>query len=134
MKRQIDIHRPEPVTVSIFGADYRLRFLTRGDVIDVIRALVKSGFASELGLAALKGEILINAVAGCEEAISLTLERSFPDFKEWDEVPLSGQMELLMTIWDANDGPGIIANFSRMTQAQEEAPTAERTPRGKRTR
>jgi hypothetical protein len=82
----------------------------------------------------LKGEILINAVAGCEEAISLTLERSFPDFKEWDEVPLSGQMELLMTIWDANDGPGIIANFSRMTQAPEEIPTAEKIQRGKRTR
>ncbi len=117
-KTQLAIHRPEPVAVSIFGAEHRLRFLSRGDVLDIIRALLSSGFASKQGISGLKGESLVAAIVGCDEALSLALERSFPDFQEWGEVPLSGQVDLMSLVWEANDGPGIFENFSRMTRAK----------------
>lgn len=119
-KTQMEIFRPEPVVVKIFGDQYRLHLLTRGDVLDIIQSLIKSGFSNAKGIAGISGENIVSAIGGCEAALSIALERSFPEFQEWDEVPIASQIDLLSLIWESNDGPGIVANFSRMAQTVAE--------------
>jgi len=108
MKDQVKIFRPKKVAIEIFGEKHELHRLTRGDVID----LASLFFEARQGISGLTvGEIkgLVTATGGI---LSEFMSRSFPTFTEWGELPAVEEMKLFEIIWQENDVPGIIENFT----------------------
>jgi hypothetical protein len=123
-KKQIQIFRPEPVVVEIDGQEHRLRLFSRGDILDILQILVNSGFAMKDGIVANFQEAsgkLFDILSGCDKALDIALKRSFPDVDDWESIPVAGQMQLLRTIWDANDIPGMLETFFALMPEEAKA-------------
>jgi hypothetical protein len=116
---KLKIFRPKKVEVEIFGKNYTLRRLSRGDVIDVVTALIaeyqKTGgnVVKFLSMEAEKRKEIIASLSG---VLDILFKASFPDFEEWDELDINAELQLFELIWTENNLQGVIENFSRMAK------------------
>lgn len=116
---KITIFRPKEVVVSIFGTDCKLKRLSRGDVIDAFTLLIdeyqKTG-GNLIKFLSLSVEEKKEILLSLSEVLDLLLHVSFPDFKEWEELGVDGEIQLFEVIWKENNLQGVIENFSRLTR------------------
>lgn len=113
-----DFPRPVPVEVGIFGEAHQLHRLTYIDILELLGQAADT-MKDQLAKTVKKG------VASNQDALMLMLEaggplvdgimtRSFPSFKEWDQLPAGSATGLLEIIVEENDLAGILENFSKV--------------------
>ena len=109
-----DFPRPRSVKVSIFGETHELHRLTRRDVAELLEEIMDQ-FAGEVagltGPGLAQADAIRLAIRSGGPALGFLLAKSFPSFKEWEELPLSHEVGLFDLVWDENDIPGIIEDF-----------------------
>jgi hypothetical protein len=118
MTKVRDFPRPKDVTVTIFEEAHALHRLTRVDVFTLVEDIM--GQFQDTALELVTGgsmppvEAIKLALRSGGPAFDMLLSRSFPTFKEWGELPIAHEVGLFDIVWDENDIPGILADFSRM--------------------
>ena len=118
-KNKLTIFRPKEIVVSIFGVDHKLRRLSRGDVIDAFTLLIdeyqKTG-GNMIKFLSLPVEEKKETLASLSGVLDLILRASFPEFSEWEDMPVDGELQLFEVIWKENNLQGVIENLSKMTR------------------
>ena len=118
----------EEVKVEIFGKEYPVKELSLaqkikilGSVGDFIKNIAKNAFfkkqqdgsivfsfIDEISFADLNIDKII---LSCFEVLPELLQKSIPDFMDWDNLPESQSREALLKVLEVNDFKGFIVNF-----------------------
>lgn len=109
----LEIVRPERVEVKIFGEVHALRRLSKGDVIDLV-ARLKNVLPILGGLVEKDPEAVQEFLVEADGVADLILSRSFPTFREWDDLPAAESLKLFEIAWRESDVLGIFEDFSRL--------------------
>jgi len=116
---KLKIFRPKEVNVEIFGNDYTLRRFSRGDVIDIVTALIeeyqKTG-GNVVKFLSMESKERKEIIASLSGVLDILFKASFPGFKEWEDLDINAELQLFELIWTENNLQGVIENFSRMAK------------------
>lgn len=128
-KKQFEEFVPEKRTVTIRGQEYTIREMSLSEKIDVLGPIAEAlneavkviglkrsegggGFGLDVperfSLSDLQIEAVVTRSAKTLKAI---LEKSIPDFADWDNLPESQTREPLKAAVEVNDFLGFLLNF-----------------------
>jgi hypothetical protein len=114
-----DFPRPKPVKVKIFGDEHELHRLTRQDVwnlTETVAEQLQGVIEKMVGEGLPVSEAVKGALRGGGPALDLLLKTSFPTFREWNELPMKYELQLMDLVWEENDLAGIVEDFFALTE------------------
>lgn len=130
--KQFEEFVPEKRTVTIRGQEYLLREMSLSEKIDVLGPIAEalSEAVKVIGLKRSEGgggfgidvperfslsDLQIEAVViRSAKTLKAILEKSIPDFTDWDNLPESQTREPLKAAVEVNDFLGFLLNFIRL--------------------
>ena len=128
-KRQFEEFVPEKRTVTIRGEEYTIREMSLSEKIDVLGPIAEAlneavkviglkrsegggGFGLDVPERFSLSDLQIEAVViRSAKTLKAILEKSIPDFKDWDNLPESQTREPLKVAVEVNDFLGFLLNF-----------------------
>lgn len=128
-KKQFEEFVPEKRTVTIRGQEYTIREMSLSEKIDVLGPIAEAlneavkviglkrsegggGFGLDVPERFSLSDLQIEAVViRSAKTLKAILEKSIPDFTDWDNLPESQTREPLKVAVEVNDFLGFLLNF-----------------------
>lgn len=128
-KKQFEEFVPEKRTVTIRGQEYTIREMSLSEKIDVLGPIAEAlneavkviglkrsegggGFGLDVPERFSLSDLQIEAVViRSAKTLKAILEKSIPDFTDWDNLPESQTREPLKAAVEVNDFLGFLLNF-----------------------
>lgn len=131
MDSVLELIRPEPVKVSIYGTEYpirRIRYPAMLKIIGMISKILTAGGIAEVLRSKQRLELteVLDALAGRAEDISalctLVIQESLPEFKDSEELAMEDMLVLFQKLWSVNKLDQALERFFAQTGMNPQQP------------
>lgn len=129
----VRIHRPKKIEVEIFDEKHQLKRLNRGVVTDILLVVMENyaSLGSQLrNILTAPMDAKKQIIFSVGEIVDIVLKRSFPTFKEWEEIDLDGELQLLEVVWKDGRLGEILKGFFKKIPPEIIERLSEESPEG----
>lgn len=102
-----EILRPDAIKQNIFGEVHELKRLSLGDLMELVGLIDPESMKT--------GDPMLILKKG-GEALDFILRTSFPSFDGWESFPQAEIPYMIELIWESNDIPGLLRNFTELAE------------------